>query len=126
MLPSLLWFLLYSIPPLAGWWLCFRAPLGRPALRRSMTVPAPVDTVWRALDPRQGGFTFLYEIGGAQTISNEPLTLRLERRPRHSHEPFAPMEEVCELDLADRSISRREIRGGAQTETRLESRGATT
>ncbi|PPD40472.1 MAG: hypothetical protein CTY15_14770 [Methylocystis sp.] len=59
MLPSLLWFLIYSIPPLAGWWLCFRAPFGRRKFYRRLTIAAPVETVWRLLDPAQGGFAFL-------------------------------------------------------------------
>jgi hypothetical protein len=108
MVSSLLLFLIYSIPALAGWWFCFRAPLGRRRFHRSRVIPAPADAVWRVLDPRGpgGGWSFLYETRNAVRISDTPLVLELERRPRHSHEPFTRVEEECRMDDAAHSLSR--------------------
>lgn len=129
MLSSLLLFLVYSIPPLAGWWLCFRAPFGRRRFRRSLVAPAPFDAVWRALDPRgpYGGWTFLYEIRQAAPVSQSPLVLRLDRRPRHSGEAFQRIEEACAADDAAGRIVR-VTRGedGARCETALDAEGART
>lgn len=120
MLPSLLWFAVYSIPPLAGWWLCFRAPLARRKFRCSKAMPADADAVWRALDPTRGGFAFLYETRNLRAASGDPLLLRLERRPRHSHAEFTEAEERCEIDATARRIVREEIGGdGARSEVTL-------
>lgn len=129
MLPSLLWFAIYSIPPLAGWWLCFRAPLGRPRFRRSAVIPAPMEAVWRVIDPRgpQGGWTFLYETREAAPVAQEPLVLAMERRPRHSHQPFTRAEEECAIDEAARRVTRIERDAdGARCAVALTDEGAGT
>ncbi|WP_424362112.1 hypothetical protein [Methylocystis parvus] len=127
MLASLLLFLLYSIPPLGGWLLCFRAPLGRRRFQRSLHIPAPVNAVWAALDPRgpYGGWSFLYEVRRAEPISQSPLVLRLDRRPRHSSAAFERIEEECSVDEANRRILRKtRIAGGSSCEVTLADHGA--
>lgn len=127
MLASLLLFLVYSIPPLAGWQLCFRAPLGRRRFRGSLHIPAPVNAVWDALDPRgcYGGWNFLYEIREATPISQSPLVLRLDRRPRHSSAAFERIQDECEVDEAARRILRKaRAADGPICEVTLADRGA--
>lgn len=129
MLPSLLWFVIYSLPPLAGWWLSFRAPLGRRRFEQEIVVPAPVEAVWRILDPRGpgGGWTPLYETRNAAPLSLDPLVLGMERRPRHSDQPFARIEEDCAVDEAARRLSRMErAPDGACSEVALATAGAQT
>jgi hypothetical protein len=108
MLAALLLFIVYSIPPLAGWWVCLRMPLGRRRFRRSHRIPASLDAVWDALDPRgaYGGWNFLYEIRQAQPISQSPLILRLDRRPRHSEAAFERIDETCAVAEGARHIFR--------------------
>jgi hypothetical protein len=59
-------------------------------------MPASLDVVWNALDPRgaYGGWSFLYEIRQAQPISQSPLILRLDRRPRHSQAAFERIDWI--------------------------------
>lgn len=125
--PSLLLFLIYSIPPLAGWWACFRMPLGRRRFRRSVVIPAPMERIWRLLDPRgpQGGWSFLHETRNAAQLSGNPLTLSMERRARHSHRPFVRAEEECLVDVAARRVIRADhAPDGARSEVTLANSGA--
>lgn len=126
MLSSLLLFLVYSIPPLAGWWLCFRTPFGRRRFRASLHIAAPVEAVWRRLDPleRAGGWSFLHESRSAAPLSQDPLILASERRARHSHGAYERVEEDCARDEAARSVSR-QTRGtdGARWDATVESDG---
>lgn len=107
-LPNLVLFLLFSAPPLAGWWLYYRAPLGRRRFVRSAVIAAPIETVWGLLDPRgpQGGWRFLDETRDAKILGETPLRLSLSRRPRHSQRPFAVLEETCRIDDATWRIAR--------------------
>ncbi|WP_363347640.1 hypothetical protein [Methylocystis echinoides] len=83
--PALLWFLLFSVPPFAGWWLLFRLPLGRRRFACRITVDAPAALIWRLLDPRgpKGGFNLLHET-------------RDKRRAPHSEKPFVRLVEERE------------------------------
>jgi hypothetical protein len=122
MLVSLLAFVLFSIPPLVGWWLCLRAPLGRRRFEAQIVIPAPLDRVARLLDPRgaDGGWSFLYETRNAARIDEDPLVLAFERRPRGSHRPFEQVEELCEMDAAGRRFTRSTQAGdGVRTEATL-------
>lgn len=121
MFHSLVLFALYSIPPLAGWWLCFRQPLGRRRFTGAIRIPAPLTAVWRRLDPRgrEGGFTPLFESHDAEILSETPLTLAFWRRPRHSGQVFARAEEDCVVDEAAARITRSERGDGARCEFSL-------
>lgn len=131
MLHSLTLFFLYSVPPLAGWWLCFRLPLGRRRVSRSIVIAAPFEAVWRRLDPRgrEGGWTPLYESHEAEIISDTPLAVASWRRPRHSSHVFSRVEEDCIVDEAAWRVTRvtRAARGeGALCEISLTSEGRAT
>ena len=108
MLPALLLFIAYLIPPLAGWWVCMRMPLGRRRFQRNHRIAASLDAVWDALDPRgpYGGWNFPYEVRQAQPVSQSPLILRLDRRPRHSQSGFERIDEECVVVDHARHISR--------------------
>lgn len=127
MLSSLLLFLVYSVPPLAGWRLCFRAPLGRRRFQRSLRIAAPVNAVWEFVDPRgpYGGWSFPYEIHQATPISQSPLVLRFDGRPRHGGGAFEQIEEECAVDEAARRILRKtRATDGSSCEITLTDRGA--
>ena len=129
MFNSLLLFVIYSIPPFLGWWVCFRQPLGRRIFRNAIVVAAPLETVWRRLDPRapEGGWTPLEETGEREILSNEPLVLASQRRPRQSDRPFARVVETVAIDAQAFRINRAERRGeGARCEFVLTEDGAGT
>ncbi|MCC3244279.1 M50 family metallopeptidase [Methylocystis sp. WRRC1] len=100
MLTSLLYFVIYSLPSIAGWWLCFKAPLGRRKIRLSASIPAPPQAVWLRLDPRNSDAEWnpQYDIRDVTILSQEPLTIAKTLRPRHSDKPFRRIVDACALD----------------------------
>jgi Zn-dependent protease len=75
---------------LAGWWLCFHAPLGRRKFRASLVIPAPASAVWRILDPRShpSAWNPVSDVRGRRIIGEAPLTVEFESRPRESGGDF--------------------------------------
>ncbi len=124
-LPLLVWFLLFVVPPLAGWWLFFRLPLGRRRFSRDAVIATPTEAVWRLLDPRgpRGGWRFVDEAPNVAVVSESPLRLALTRRPRLSHrfKRLEIVEEACEADEAAGRLVR--DGGGVRTIVELSAEG---
>ena len=128
MLQSLVLFILYSIPPLAGWWLCFRQPLGRRRFVGEIVIDAPVAAVWSRLDPRrrEGGWTPLSESRDAEIVSEAPLVVASWRRPRESDQVVTRVIDDCIVDAPAGRISRVERGEGVSAEFTLSSTGRKT
>jgi Zn-dependent protease/uncharacterized protein YndB with AHSA1/START domain len=75
---------------LAGWWLCFLAPLGRRKFRASIVIRAPLATVWRHLDPRAPSRDWnpTSESRDWEVIAEAPLTVAFESRRRDSGDDY--------------------------------------